>query len=254
MREYFAIRVSSTQIFGSQAQKTEQNRTGILPAQRVFIMKFCAGFRGESALTTADLLVSIIGLALLAMFGFPCTTLCKTRAMRIPCISNQKQIGLAFRMWANEHGDKFPMALPKKNGGARGAALIGDPLPIFRTISTQMTTPKVLFCPEDKERTRADEFLALNRKGISYLVGVDAIEKNPQMILTGDRNVTVNGQQANPGMMLIMNPDSAGWSRSIHKEQGNIGLADGSAAQVNTRALQKQLQSSGIATNRFAVP
>jgi len=27
---------------------------------------------------------------------------------RIKCVSNLKQVGLAFRIWANEHDDKYP--------------------------------------------------------------------------------------------------------------------------------------------------
>ena len=163
MREFLALRVMLTRIFTLQTHKTQQNRRGIPPAQSA-LMKPCAGFPEKSAFATTDLLVTSIGLMLLAMFAFPCTTSCKSRAMRIPCIANQKMIGLAFR------------------------------------------------------------------------------------------NITVNGEEVMPGMTFIINPDSAGWSRSIHKEQGNIGLADGSAAQVNTTAFQRQLQSTGIVTNRFAVP
>src|SRR6185503_5130493 len=59
----------------------------------------------------------------------------KGRAQRISCISNIKQIGLAARMWANDHQEIMPTD--------------------FLTMSNELTTPKILTCAADTARTRA---------------------------------------------------------------------------------------------------
>ena len=51
----------------------------------------------------------------------------KQRAQSIACINNMKQIGLAARLWANDHNNVFP--------------------PDFVTMKNELNTPKILFCP-----------------------------------------------------------------------------------------------------------
>lgn len=51
------------------------------------------------------------------------------RATRIKCINNIKQVGLAARIWANDHGDHLP----------------GD----YDTMKAELVTDKVTFCPKD---------------------------------------------------------------------------------------------------------
>jgi len=50
------------------------------------------------------------------------------RSPRITCVSNLKQIGLAFRMWSNDHGEMFPMNIlaSSTSEGTLEFALTGD--------------------------------------------------------------------------------------------------------------------------------
>lgn len=178
----------------------------------------------------------------------------KGRCCRINCLSNQKQIGLAFRMWGNDHGDQFPMAVPFEKDGGREFALAGEPAPLFRVIFRELQNVKVLTCPDDKERFGTNSFEGMTERNLSYLVGVDATELTPQMILTADRNITINGLQVSRGLATLIGTNQLGWSSSMHKQQGNVGWADGSASQVNNASMQRQLQGSGAPVNRFAVP
>ena len=43
------------------------------------------------------------------------------------CCNNLKQIGLAFRIWAGDNNDKYPMSVFLTNGGAMEAVLNGNP-------------------------------------------------------------------------------------------------------------------------------
>ena len=100
-------------------------------------------------------IVCIAVLVLLALLLLPAGKGTKTKASRIRCVSHLKQIGLAFRMWSNDHGDKFPwdVAASATNGpGTKEFAGSGEVWRHFLAISNELNTPKVLACPTDRER------------------------------------------------------------------------------------------------------
>jgi len=59
------------------------------------------------AFTLIELLVVIAIIAILAAILFPVFAQAKEAAKKTQCISNQKQLGLAFLMYANDFDDKF---------------------------------------------------------------------------------------------------------------------------------------------------
>lgn len=203
------------------------------------------GFTGWDVLILLSTVVLLMGLVFLA--NRPSRG---ARGGRIQCVSNQKQIVLAFRMWSNDHAEQFPMSSNSKD-----SAIAGDPIPSFLIISNELNSPKMLFCPEDRKRgPRAVTFEALGAKNISYMIGTDASETNGASILTADRNVVLQDLKQPRGVLIITNWLNAQWGPDIHKLQGNIAFADGSASQTAQDGLQKALRSCGLATNRFAVP
>ncbi|MBC8094641.1 MAG: type II secretion system protein, partial [Akkermansiaceae bacterium] len=61
----------------------------------------------------------------------------------------------------------------------------------FQILSNELSAPKLLRCPADKDRNAATNFttdLTLDR--LSYFVGLDASTTNPELLLAGDRNIT----------------------------------------------------------------
>jgi prepilin-type processing-associated H-X9-DG protein len=178
---------------------------------------------------------------------------CGPRGSRIQCVSNQKQIALAFRMWAADHADRFPMELTLAEGGTKELALQGLPLASFAIISNELAHPKPLWCPDDKKRSRVTDFGQFTPKNLSYFLGVNASVTNPASILAGDRNVNVNAVATN-GFVQLTKPATVTWGPTIHKRQGNMVFADGSAHQATDLLLQKALRDTGLATNRFAIP
>jgi competence protein ComGC len=130
------------------------------------------------------------------------------------CANNLKQIGLAFRVWEGDNGDKFPMQVSVTNGGAMELAAAGNISTIFCVMSNELSTQKVLVCPADTKRHCATNFTTdLNHQTISYFVGLDAEDKYPQMILSGDDNLEVNGVRVRPGILYLSTNASVGWKR-----------------------------------------
>jgi len=93
---------------------------------------------------------------------------------------------------------------------------------------------------------------------LSYFAGLDSNETMAQTILSGDRNLSGGKVKPIKGVLNLTASDRIEWTRDIHNRAGNIGLADGSAMQVTSESLSKQLQSALFSTtqtvHRLALP
>jgi prepilin-type processing-associated H-X9-DG protein len=113
---------------------------------------------------------------------------------------------------------------------------------------------KFINCPADTRR-EASDFATLASSNISYFIGLEADETNPTMLLAGDRNLT-NGRPVLNGVLTVATNDNVGWTHEIHRNAGNIAMADGSVQQVTSGKLREAIRYSG-ATNgvlRLAMP
>jgi prepilin-type processing-associated H-X9-DG protein len=209
-------------------------------------------------MTFMEVLVVVFYIAVVASMLLPIVARSKWEASKVNCISNLKQDNLAFRIWEEDNTNQYPMAVSVTNGGAMELIQKGNASAVFRVMSNELSTTKILLCPEDPDRTFATNWNSLNGSHISYFVSANASEEYPQMILDGDDDLVIAGKRAKAGLLALPANAPISWSGTRHKFGGNIGLADGSVEQQSSSGLQNAIQYSLsgtlLLTNRIAIP
>lgn len=210
---------------------------------------------GRHGFTLTEFIVVVV-VSVLGLLLWPTISRPKVCSKRIACVNNLKQVGLAFRLWSGDNNDRFPMAVPVNQGGTMWTTQFHQAWMHYLVMSNELSIPKVLRCPMDEERVAAAAFdPTFGNQNVSYFVGLEADETKPQMILSGDRNLTFKGKQLSTGTFEFKGTNdikASGWSKTLHNRQGNLLFADGSVQQVAKVRLREALLESG--TNRFVIP
>ena len=155
-------------------------------------MKTIYSKRRDHALTLMEVVVVIGVLVVLAMMFLP-TTHGRRTPQKIDCTNNLKQIGLAEKIWAGDNNGRFPFEVSATNFGTMELNNGRNSWINFSVMSNELSTTKILICPDDKERPSPATNFSSDLPGhVSYFVGFSS-DNYPQGLLSGDYNFELNG-------------------------------------------------------------
>ena len=194
----------------------------------------------------------ILLLMVLAALVLPILSGRQHTGIRINCTNNLKQIGLSFKIWSLDNQDRLPTEVPAAEGGAKESLERGLVCSVFEVMSNELSTPKVLLCPQDTARHwPSNACWTLTDKNISYFVCRHPDQSDSPGLLDGDRNLT-NRMVRN--YVPFTRDLSLGWSKEMHRQKGNVGFVDGHVDQFANDQLVLKRQGKRIETNRLLVP
>jgi len=154
---------------------------------------------GRAAFTLVELLVVIAVIAILACLLLPALAATNTReaSQRIACLNNNRQLGLAIRMYANDNQD----FLPYPNWGNSSSAPAGW---LYKTLPPQYSVAVYNLNPASFENSRT---LAISN-GVLYRYTLNTSAFRCPLDPPGSTN-TSWGSRAQQLSSYVMNPSAA---------------------------------------------
>lgn len=183
----------------------------------------------------------------------------RSEANQARCRWNLKETSLAFRQFASDNGDRLPMRVSQRLGGAREAATDGDVAGVFKSVADYLTVPEHVICPGDN-RSAAATVTQVTTDELSYFVNATADRQHPGAVLLGDRDVAAadSNRHAENWLKGVQEVTRATkeltWSGVLHRDGGNVAQIDGAVVQLKEGELPKALLAGDPARARLLFP
>jgi prepilin-type N-terminal cleavage/methylation domain-containing protein/prepilin-type processing-associated H-X9-DG protein len=215
---------------------------------------------GAVAFTLIELICVIAIIGILAALVLPAVSRSRGPAQRSKCVNQLRQAGIAFHSFAHDHNNRFPMAVPRAEGGslefAKNAYRVNGDFYFgfrhFQAVSNQLVAPRLLICPSD-QRLPAQSFSELKNENVSYFVSLSSTMDTPLSVLAGDRNVTVVSAAVGSTLLRVSPGQFLRWTSGLHEYKGNLLFADGHVEQRHDFEL-KPGQGGAAAPADFVLP
>jgi len=203
------------------------------------------------AFTLVELLVVIAIIGILAALLLPVFSQAKARARRIECVSDLKETGLAFHIFANDHNGRYTMQVSTNDGGSLEFVTAAyqvinqryyKSFQLFSPLAGLLATPKLLACPSDLQRWPATNFNQFNNRNLSFDVGLTTDPNAPNAILAADRGLPacplmgygITSLRHIPCYLFPHNWDG------VHNRLGNILFSDGHVEESYNAIVQSE--------------
>ncbi len=227
----------------------------------------CIPSRSKKGFTLIELLVVIAIIAILAAILFPVFAQAKEAAKKTGCISNLKQIGLAWMMYVADYEDTHPpYSVPTPEGFVYWFGLLDSTVvpsqirPHLGFIQPYMKNAEIQDCPSAKELNRgtsnlhyayAPNYFYLNTNYANgdsvtrIFVNTSEVEAPAETVLMADAT-TINGTTGVLQRFSQLRPPSLNPTTSApnvhgrHRAQAGIAWLDG-----HVKAMKTEIRPSG---------
>jgi prepilin-type N-terminal cleavage/methylation domain-containing protein/prepilin-type processing-associated H-X9-DG protein len=170
----------------------------------------------KRAFTLIELLVVIAIIAILAAILFPVFARAREKARQSSCLSNVKQIGLAFQQYVQDYDERWPLMYWSSGAGR------WEPYPYYwgGELAPYIKNTQIFLCPSKNDTV------------CSYIYNQGLSNRKDSDIAVPAETVTIcdstgNGWWALDGRTMAIYGDPTCRIKDVHNEGANFGFCDG---------------------------